>query len=299
MSIPLAEAQFYLPAAAVVGLIVWTGVAVVLLTLVLRRGGIAGPVRLRGDEPAMPLLMIFIAALVTWLLVPLMYAVAKARATGGAAQALSGQDLLWMTLLAGSGATLVLLVGNLGYRPGGLGRLGLDVRLLPRGLWQGALGILIVMPLMTWVGVGTEQLWKALHYQHAPAHEMLQLLRQVRHDPRRLTALLAMIVVITPLFEELLFRAHLQTLLGRLLGRKGADHPEPGRQASRWRPWLVVGIASLLFSAVHPLWMMPPIFFLSVCLGYAYERTGNLWTPIVIHALFNGLSTLFYTLLPH
>ena len=26
-----------------------------------------------------------------------------------------------------------------------------------------------------------------------------------------------------------------------------------------------------------PLWMFPPIFLLAVGLGYAYERTGNLW----------------------
>jgi len=58
--------------------------------------------------------------------------------------------------------------------------------------------------------------------------------------------------------------------------------------------WLAIILTSLLFAAIHPWWTMPPIFFLSLCLGYAYERTGNLFVPITIHALFNISSlTLF------
>ena len=36
--------------------------------------------------------------------------------------------------------------------------------------------------------------------------------------------------------------------------------------------------------------MMPPLFVLAVCFGYVYERTGKLWVPIVMHALFNAVS---------
>jgi membrane protease YdiL (CAAX protease family) len=53
-------------------------------------------------------------------------------------------------------------------------------------------------------------------------------------------------------------------------------------------------ITSLVFSLVHPGWMRPMIFLLSICLGYAYERTGNLWVPIVLHASFNTLSTVVF-----
>ena len=64
--------------------------------------------------------------------------------------------------------------------------------------------------------------------------------------------------------------------------------------------WGSVVLTSLCFAAVHvqpgpgPLWMMPPIFFVAVCLGYAYERTGNLWTTITMHALFNATNTLLF-----
>ena len=30
---------------------------------------------------------------------------------------------------------------------------------------------------------------------------------------------------------------------------------------------------------------------LALFLGYLYERTGNLWVPILIHTLFNSIST--------
>jgi membrane protease YdiL (CAAX protease family) len=36
--------------------------------------------------------------------------------------------------------------------------------------------------------------------------------------------------------------------------------------------------------------MMPPLFVLAVCFGYVYERTGKLWAPILMHALFNATS---------
>jgi membrane protease YdiL (CAAX protease family) len=58
--------------------------------------------------------------------------------------------------------------------------------------------------------------------------------------------------------------------------------------------WLAVVITSVIFAVVHPLWMAPLIFVLSICLGYAYERTGNLWVPIVMHALFNTSSTIVF-----
>ena len=61
-----------------------------------------------------------------------------------------------------------------------------------------------------------------------------------------------------------------------------------------WQTWLAIVITSLLFAAVHPLWMWPPIFFLSLGLGYCYERTGNLWTSITVHCLFNSVSTFLY-----
>jgi hypothetical protein len=61
--------------------------------------------------------------------------------------------------------------------------------------------------------------------------------------------------------------------------------------------WLAVIITSLVFAIIHPLWTAPMIFLLSLCLGYAYERTGSLWVPIIMHAMFNTSSTVMFLLL--
>ena len=67
----------------------------------------------------------------------------------------------------------------------------------------------------------------------------------------------------------------------------------------RWvQSWLAVAITSVLFAIVHPLWTAPIIFFLSLVLGYVYERTGNLWVPIGLHAVFNATSTVHYLYQP-
>jgi hypothetical protein len=61
-----------------------------------------------------------------------------------------------------------------------------------------------------------------------------------------------------------------------------------------WATWAAILVTSVIFAVVHPAWTAPAIFLLSLCLGYAYERTGNLWVPILIHAAFNTTSTLLY-----
>jgi membrane protease YdiL (CAAX protease family) len=59
------------------------------------------------------------------------------------------------------------------------------------------------------------------------------------------------------------------------------------------RRWIAISLASLAFGAVH---LQQPhaiaaLAVLGLLIGYAYERTGSLLPPILIHALFN-LNTL-------
>jgi membrane protease YdiL (CAAX protease family) len=53
-------------------------------------------------------------------------------------------------------------------------------------------------------------------------------------------------------------------------------------------------ITSFLFAIVHaPQWPAPiAIFFLSLALGIVYQRTGSLLASFLMHAMFNGFSTL-------
>jgi membrane protease YdiL (CAAX protease family) len=88
--------------------------------------------------------------------------------------------------------------------------------------------------------------------------------------------------VIAPIAEELFFRGLLQTYLVRIL-------------RSRWAAILA---ASIVFALVH--WArpyhLPALAALALLIGYAYERTGSLLPPIVIHAAFN-LKTLLWNAL--
>jgi len=83
-------------------------------------------------------------------------------------------------------------------------------------------------------------------------------------------------VVLAPLAEEVFFRGLLQSMIRRYL-RSG---------------WLAVLIASALFAAMHlnQPQAIGSLFALAVAMGYNYERTGRLFAPILIHAIFNAVN---------
>lgn len=83
-----------------------------------------------------------------------------------------------------------------------------------------------------------------------------------------------------PLAEEVFFRGVLQRMLERIFRS----------------PALAVIFASLAFTATHAPWtIQPPIFLLSLGLGIAYFRSGNILVPILAHALFNAMQfALFF-----
>jgi membrane protease YdiL (CAAX protease family) len=242
--------------------------------------------------------------------------------------AIDAAELIALSAIASSAAMLVLLAGNALFRDDGLARLGLRLRQAVPAIPIGMAGIILIMPLITWVGMLTIKLWELLGLEHDTKHEMLRILE--RTDDRGLARLLIFTAaVIAPLYEEVLFRGHLQTLLAHLLARVRRG-PEPAAGAAIPPPlnapyeppaasalpyaapevaprqpiplpsakWMAIIMTSIAFAIVHPWWTTPPIFFLSVCLGYAYERWKNLWIPIVMHALFNALSMMVSQYVP-
>lgn len=86
-----------------------------------------------------------------------------------------------------------------------------------------------------------------------------------------------------------------------LLGYRDAEPPRlpPAQGKHMWQTWAAIAVTSLLFATVHETWTMPLIFLLALFLGYAYERTGSLWTTITIHLVFNTTSTVMYLLQSH
>ncbi len=86
-------------------------------------------------------------------------------------------------------------------------------------------------------------------------------------------------VGVAPIAEEYFFRGLLQTFLAGIV-------------RSRWQ---AIGLTAIVFGIVHlsqPHTVVALTAF-GVLLGYAYERTGSVVPPIMIHAVFN-LKTLIW-----
>ncbi len=219
--------------------------------------------------------------------------------------ALSNVFLLGMVpLLLGLSTRGKTRLADLGLKPEGLGH---QVR-------TGIMSFLILTPLVFLINGLAILIWTP------NKHELEKMM--VTAEPSFSFAWLAFLtaVVLAPSAEELLFRGILQGWLMREFGKRpqrrkeselGAvadleldqlaqpeDAPETPVPPSETRTetgasWTPIVITSLLFAAAHyAQWPAPlAIFFLSMGLGLVYQRTGSLVTSVVIHALFNSVST--------
>lgn len=80
--------------------------------------------------------------------------------------------------------------------------------------------------------------------------------------------------VAAPLAEEFIFRGYVYPVIKRFS-----------------EPVFAAVITSAVFALIHMnLQAVPVLFFLSLVLIFAYERSGSIWLPITIHALFNGVN---------
>jgi membrane protease YdiL (CAAX protease family) len=127
-------------------------------------------------------------------------------------------------------------------------------------------------------------------------HEVLEALRE-NHSGRFVATAIILVVIVAPMFEELAFRGCLQTTIARFFHwLESAGQPEVSSISPSARSrWLAVAITAAIFAAVHhELGFFPPLLVLAIGLGYVYERTGNLWTTIFAHALFNAVQLLLF-----
>ena len=170
----------------------------------------------------------------------------------------------------------------------GLRGFGLDFRTALKDFGWGFVNLLTVWPLVMLAIVLIILLGKFFYgagYE-MQKHEELELIAQYPQVSVRVVILLTTVFIV-PVFEEFLFRGLFQTTVRSLLedwqprfkGGKGA--------------WAAIAISSALFATVHSTaahW--PALFVLSMCMGYAYEKSGSLLRSIVVHSLFNLGSVL-------
>jgi membrane protease YdiL (CAAX protease family) len=104
-----------------------------------------------------------------------------------------------------------------------------------------------------------------------PSSEYFRFVNMMRPDGLWETGLIvAAIVVIVPIGEELLFRG----LVMRVLFRHS-------------RPALAVLLSGLLFGVIHPLFSAPAVALLGIWFGFLLLWGGNIWYPILAHGIWN------------
>jgi len=280
------------PVLLVVLLIIIATVSAALLG-VFRPRSIAGPERVGPDESLQSLTGIALAGLMTWLFIAaLLSQVASGPHPTSSPSTISDDStpqpvqiaadvvarLAAVAVMVGLNQTIMRPPANLGFH----------IHQLPGGALRGAVGFGVVAPLVLLSLMGTEWTLEAFHHTESHIHVMLKMLGQ-SETPSSRALILFSVLIIAPISEELFFRGFIQTILVGLFARFRRD-----KIASAAPRWIPVLLTSLLFTLAHPWWSWPPIFVLALCLGYAYERTGNLWAPITIHALFNATSVVIY-----
>ncbi|MDB5305793.1 MAG: amino terminal protease family [Phycisphaerales bacterium] len=295
---------------------------------VLRPRAVSGPDRVPPGVHIWHLVLVASFAFFVWIFTQQAFIYAKLAQASGTTTApatldlsrLSPNDWAFLATIPALAAAIALWAGDRGVGGPELVRgLGLSPRGLPRGIAGGILGAVAIFPPLYLLMVLTEWVYQRLHISHPPEHDLLRVMGETKSLTSELFLILGATVA-APLWEEYMFRGHVQTIIRKVLIRlTTADDPPFARPAGGfpvaagasttpipdapadvarpprvWQTWGAIVIASAIFAMVHPMWMWPPIFFLAVGLGYAYERTGNLWTSMTIHCLFNGASTFLY-----
>ena len=168
----------------------------------------------------------------------------------------------------------ILVVAYMNFH-GRLEGFGLKYKTLGKDIGWGVVNYFAVMPLVLasiWIVVFAGKMFIGPDFQ-LPKNDSLELLTQIQIGFKILVVFSAAFVV--PVFEELLFRGLIQSFFRTHLHS----------------PWLAIFLASMVFVVMHGIWQhWLPLMALSVCMGYAYEKSGSILRPICIHIIFNSVS---------
>jgi len=183
--------------------------------------------------------------------------------------------------LAGIIAILIILIFSYIFFARGLKGFGLNIKTLHKDLLAAFVNLLAVWPIMLVVLILTAFFAKIINgsdYQIQKHEELVSISENTVIWAKIAIALAA--IIVTPVLEELLFRGLLQTTFRSALRTKYAA-------------WIAIALTAMLFAMMHSIpahW--PTLFVLGACMGYSYEKSGSLFRPIFIHAIFNATSII-------
>ena len=220
-------------------------------------------------------------AVMVWLFlaVPMVLSASARESATTRAIGADGTNVLLGLLTYLSGLLIVAMLHFVWRRSGSAHMLGVTPLAKTFAPGKAVVATVIALPLTYVVATASMLVWQWLNFEHESAHAMLQLMERNESSPWVLWVTILNATLLAPLYEEVLFRGHLQTALTATLSR------------SRW-PAIV--ITSALFAMMHDGWTMPAMFALSLAIGVAYEWTGSLWVAIAIHVAFNATSTVSF-----
>ena len=145
-----------------------------------------------------------------------------------------------------------------------------------RSIGIGVIAMTLMWPLLQTVSIMAR--WVRSLFDAEPtgpiAHEMLSTMVEAPRDGW-IACLALMLIVGPPLVEEIMYRGLIQRALFENLAHR----------------WAAIVLTSGVFVLMHvgavELHALPTLFVFSMGLGWAYDRTGSLLTPMIMHGLFN------------
>lgn len=198
------------------------------------------------------------------------------------------EPALWMRALASAPAYLVgLLAIGAALWPLRARARGAGFRASPLDLRDGAIGSALALPIVVALGVvafvAAELLARATGSPSPSeiAHGTLDEILATRDHSGLswwIVPIALQVVVLAPLFEETLYRGCLQSAFVSATGR------------TRGPILATSALFALVHAAIVPWHALPTLFAVGVVCGVAFERTGRLGTPILIHAAFNAVN---------
>ncbi len=172
-------------------------------------------------------------------------------------------------LLMAAGTLAVLYYSIKAYLP--LSKAWFPIKLSGKWPLWGFGSYLVALPLMLSVSLLNQQIWQG----QGGNNPILQIVLDER-DPLALGMFLFTAAVAAPVFEEILFRGFLLPSLTRYLPIWGA-----------------IGLSSLIFAAAHLSFSeVLPLTVLGGILGFAYVRSRNLLSSILLHSTWNSVTMI-------